>query len=448
MKKVKVLIVDDEAIIRDALSDWLKDIGYQVFTAENGQKALNVIEKEKPGIMIADLVMPGMDGIELMKKAKAQQPDIEVIIITAYASIPTAITAMKEGAYDYIEKPFCPERAELLVKKLAEHRELIEENLSLRQKLEDRYRFENIIAKSSKMQRVIEVIKVVAKSNVTILITGESGTGKELVARAIHSQSDRSSKPFVAVSCAALPESLLESELFGHEKGSFTGAYAQKKGKFEFANGGTLFLDEIGEMSANIQVHLLRVLEEKEFTRVGGNEPIKVDVRVISATNKDLRRAIEKQEFREDLYYRLNVVNIELPPLRERKEDIPLLAEHFLHKFAAENRKEVTEFSPDVIESLLAYDWPGNIRELENSIERAIILSRDSSITTADLPQENVSLVSSASIGKNLKEVEKTHILNVLRETGENYSEAARILGVSRMTLYNKAKEYGFDVKK
>jgi two-component system response regulator AtoC len=448
MKKVKVLIVDDEAIIRDALSDWLKDIGYQVFTAENGHKALEVIEKEKPGIMIADLVMPGMDGIELMKRAKAQQPNIEVIIITAYASIPTAITAMKEGAYDYIEKPFCPERAELLVKKLAEHRELIEENLSLRQKLEDRYRFENIIAKSSKMQRVIEVIKVVAKSNVTILITGESGTGKELVARAIHSQSDRSSKPFVAVSCAALPESLLESELFGHEKGSFTGAYAQKKGKFEFANGGTLFLDEIGEMSANIQVHLLRVLEEKEFTRVGGNEPIKVDVRVISATNKDLRRAIEKQEFREDLYYRLNVVNIELPPLRERKEDIPLLAEHFLHKFAAENRKEVTEFSPEVIESLLAYDWPGNIRELENSIERAIILSRDSSITTADLPQENVSLVSSASIGKNLKEVEKTHILNVLRETGENYSEAARILGVSRMTLYNKAKEYGFDVKK
>jgi two-component system response regulator AtoC len=448
MKKVKVLIVDDETIIRDALSDWLKDIGYQVFTAENGQKALNVIEKEKPGIMIADLVMPGMDGIELMKKAKAQQPDIEVIIITAYASIPTAITAMKEGAYDYIEKPFCPERAELLVKKLAEHRELIEENLSLRQKLEDRYRFENIIAKSSKMQRVIEVIKVVAKSNVTILITGESGTGKELVARAIHSQSDRSSKPFVAVSCAALPESLLESELFGHEKGSFTGAYARKKGKFEFANGGTLFLDEIGEMSANIQVHLLRVLEEKEFTRVGGNELISVDVRVISATNKDLRRAIEKQEFREDLYYRLNVVNIELPPLRERKEDIPLLAEHFLHKFAAENRKEVTEFSPEVIESLLAYDWPGNIRELENSIERAIILSRDSSITTADLPQENVSLVGSASIGKNLKEVEKTHILHVLRETGENYSEAARILGVSRMTLYNKAKEYGFDVKK
>jgi len=448
MKKVKLLVVDDEAIVREALGDWLKDIGYQIFTAENGHKALEVVEKEKPGIMIADLVMPGMDGIELMKRAKAQQPNIEVIIITAYASIPTAITAMKEGAYDYIEKPFCPERAELLVKKLTEHQELVEENLSLRQKLEDRYRFENIIAKSSKMQRVIEVIKVVAKSNATVLITGESGTGKELVARAIHSQSHRRNKPFVAVSCAALPESLLESELFGHEKGSFTGAYAQKKGKFEFANGGTLFLDEVGEMSANIQVHLLRVLEEKEFTRVGGNEPIKVDVRVISATNKDLRKAIEKQEFREDLYYRLNVVNIELPPLRERKEDIPLLAEHFLHKFAMENRKEVTEFSSEAIEFLLAYDWPGNVRELENAIERAIILSNDSPITTADLPQENLSLVVSASIGKNLKEVEKSHILNVLRETGENYSEAARILGVSRMTLYNKAKEYGFDVKK
>ena len=448
MKRVKVLVVDDEAIVRESLGDWLKDVGYRVFTAENGHKALEVIEKEKPGIMIADLVMPGMDGIELMKRAKAQQPGIEVIIITAYASIPTAITAMKDGAYDYIEKPFCPERAELLVKKLAEHQELVEENLTLRQRLEDHYRFENIIAKSSKMQRVIEVIKVVAKSHATVLITGESGTGKELVARAIHSQSHRRNKPFVAVSCAALPESLLESELFGHEKGSFTGAYAQKKGKFEFANGGTLFLDEVGEMSANIQVHLLRVLEEKEFARVGGNEPIKVDVRVISATNKDLRKAIEKQEFREDLYYRLNVVSIELPPLRERREDIPLLAEHFLHKFAMENHKEITGFSPEAMEFVLDYDWPGNVRELENAIERAIILAKDSLITVADLPQENLSQARLASTGKNLKEVEKNHVLNVLRETGGNYSESARILGISRMTLYNKAREYGFDVKK
>ena len=448
MKKVKILVVDDEAIVRESLQDWLTSAGYQVFTAENGPKALDIIGREKMGIVITDLVMPGMDGIELMKRAKEILPSIEVIIITAYGSIPTAITAMKDGAYDYIEKPFCPERAELLVEKLAEHQELVEENLSLRQRLEDRYRFENIIAKSSKMQRVIEVIKVVAKSNATVLITGDSGTGKELVARAIHSQSHRRNKPFVAVSCAALPESLLESELFGHEKGSFTGAYAQKKGKFEFSNGGTLFLDEVGEMSANIQVHLLRVLEEKEFARVGGNEPIKVDVRVISATNKDLRKAIEKQEFREDLYYRLNVVSIELPPLRERKEDIPLLAEHFLHKFAMENQKEITGFSPEAMEFVLDYEWPGNVRELENAVERAVILAKDSIITIADLPQENLSQVRLASTGKNLKEVEKNHVLNVLRETGGNYSEAARILGISRMTLYNKAREYGFDVKK
>jgi len=447
-RKAKILVVDDEAIVRESLQDWLADAGYQVLTAENGPGALDVIEKEKPSIMIADLVIPGMDGIELMKRAKAQQPGIEVVIITAYASIPTAIAAMKEGAYDYIEKPFCPERAELLVKKLAEHQELVEENLSLRQKLEDHYRFENIITKSAKMQRVIEVIKVVAKSNATVLITGESGTGKELVARAIHAQSHRNKRPFIAVSCAALPESLLESELFGHEKGSFTGAYAQKKGKFEFAEGGTLFLDEIGEMSANIQVHLLRVLEEKEFTRVGGNEPIRVDVRVISATNKDLRRAMDKQEFREDLYYRLNVVNVELPPLRERKEDVPLLAQHFLNKFASENRKEISGFSPEATELLLDYDWPGNVRELENAIERAVILARDSLITGGDLSQESGPPAYSTALSKNLKEVEEEHISNVLRKAGGNYSEAARILGISRMTLYNKAKEYGLDSKK
>ncbi|MFP3899057.1 MAG: sigma-54-dependent transcriptional regulator [Dehalococcoidia bacterium] len=448
MRKVKILVVDDEAIVRESLGDWLKDGGYEVFTAEDGHKALELIDREKPTIMIADLVMPGIDGIELTKRAKERYPRMEVVIITAYASIPTAITAIKEGAYDYIEKPFCPERAESLIRKLSEHQQLVEENISLRQKLEDHYRFENIISKSSKMQRLIELIKVVGKSNATVLITGESGTGKELVARAIHSQSHRHNKPFIAVSCAALPESLLESELFGHEKGSFTGAYAQKKGKFEFANGGTLFMDEVGEMSANIQVHLLRVLEEKEFARVGGNEPIRVDVRVISATNKDLRKAIEKQEFREDLYYRLNVVNIELPPLRERKEDIPLLAEHFLHKFASENGKDVTGFSPQATEFLLDYDWPGNVRELENAIERAVILAKDSLITVADLPRRDIPSRSATTPAKDLKELEKEHILNVLRETGENYSEASRILGISRMTLYKKTKEYGLNVKK
>ena len=448
MRKAKILVVDDEAIVRESLRDWLSDCGYQVLTAENGYQALEIIEKERLSIVITDLVMPGMDGIELMKKAKDIIPNIQVIIITAYGSITTAIAAMKEGAYDYIEKPFCPERAELLVQKLVEHQGLIEENISLHQKLEEHYRFENIIAKSPKMQQVIEVIKIVAKSNATVLITGDSGTGKELVARAIHAQSHRRGKPFVAVSCAALPESLLESELFGHEKGSFTGAYAQKKGKFEIANRGTLFLDEIGEMSTNIQVHLLRVLEEKEFTRVGGNELIKVDVRVVSATNKDIRKAVASGQFREDVYYRLNVVNIELPPLRERKEDIPLLAEHFLKKFAVENQKEITGFSPDATDFLLKYEWPGNVRELENAIERAVILAKNSNIEVADLPHQNLLITSSVSPDKRLKEAEKNHILNILNETQGNYSEAARILGISRMTLYNKAREYGINVKK
>jgi two-component system response regulator AtoC len=447
-KKAKVLVVDDEVIIRDSLRDWLTDAGYQVFTAENGAQALKIIQQEGLRIVIADLVMPGMDGIELMKRAKEISPDAEVIIVTAYGSIPTAITAMREGAYDYIEKPFCPERAEILIEKLVEHQELIEENLSLHHKLEERYRFENIIAKSPKMQQVIEIIKVVAKSNATVLITGETGTGKELVAQAIHSQSHRCGKPFVAVSCAALPESLLESELFGHEKGSFTGAYAQKKGKFEVAHRGTLFLDEIGEMSANIQVHLLRVLEEKEFTRVGGNESIKIDVRVISATNRNVKQAIANGQFREDLYYRLNVVNIELPPLRERKEDIPLVAQHFLKKFASENNKEVSGFSPEATDFLLRYDWPGNVRELENTVERAVILAQNPLIKVADLPQQNLVPAHPTSSETSLKQVEKNHILSVLTETGGNYTEAARILGISRMTLYNKAKAYGLNVKK
>ena len=446
-KKVKILVVDDEAIMRDSLRDWLGDAGYQVLTAENGSQALEVIEKGKPGIVIADLVMPGMDGIELLKRAREISAGIEVIIITAYGSIPTAITAMREGAYDYIEKPFCPEKAELLIERLAEHKGLIEENISLHQKLEERYRFENIIAKSPRMKQVIEVIKVVAKSNATVLITGESGTGKELVARAVHSQSYRKDKPFIAVSCAALPETLLESELFGHEKGSFTGAHAQRKGKFETANKGTIFLDEIGEMSANIQVHLLRVLEEKEFSRVGGNELIKVDVRVVSATNKDMKQAVADGQFREDLYYRLNVVTIELPPLRERKEDIPLLAQHFLKKFAMENQKEVTGFSPEATDFLLKYEWPGNVRELENAIERAVILAKSPYIESADLPQESLTLAQSVLSGKNLEEIEKGHIINVIDETGGNYSKAARILGISRATLYNKIRAYQLSIK-
>jgi DNA-binding NtrC family response regulator len=447
-QRVKVIVVDDEAIVRESLRDWLSDSGHQVLTAEDASRALEIIEKERPSIAIVDLVMPGMDGIELLKRAKQISPNIEVIVITAYASIPTAIAAMKQGAYDYVEKPFSPERVELLTKKLAEHQRLVEENVSLRQKLDQRYRFEDIITKSPKMQQVIELVKIVAKSNATLLITGESGTGKELVARAIHTQSYRRDKPFVPVSCAALPESLLESELFGHEKGAFTGAHALRKGKIEFANRGTLFLDEVGEMSANIQVHLLRVLEEREFTRVGGNEWVKVDVRVVSATNRDIKRAVALGHFREDLYYRLNVVTIDLPPLRDRREDIPLLAQHFLRKFAAENQKEVSGFSPEVTGFLLRYEWPGNVRELQNTIERAVILAQNSEIQLGDLLQKNSPLVGAASSGRSLKDVEKNHIINVLNEAGGNYGKAASILGISRSTMYNKAKAYGLFVNK
>ena len=448
VKPTKILVVDDEAIIRDSLRDWLSDAGHEVLTAEDGNHALGLIEKEAPGVAIVDLVMPGMDGIELLKKAKEISPNIEVIVITAYASIPTAIAAMKEGAYDYVEKPFSPERVELLIKKLIEHMDLVEENISLHQKLDQRHCFEDIITKSPKMQQVIELIKIVAKSNATVLITGESGTGKELVARAIHSRSYRKDKPFVPVSCAALPESLLESELFGHEKGAFTGAHALRKGKIEFANRGTLFLDEIGEMSTNIQVHLLRVLEEREFTRVGGNDLVRVDVRVVSATNRDMKAAVASGQFREDLYYRLNVVTIDLPPLRDRIEDIPLLSDHFLKKFSVENRKEVRGFSQEVTDFLLKYQWPGNIRELENTVERAVILAQNPEIQLADLLQRNSPLVGPASSGRTLKELERNHIINILSESGGNYGIAARILGISRSTLYNKAKEYGLFVKK
>ena len=445
-RKAKVLVVDDEALVRESLRDWLTESGYEVFTAENGFQALEFIDRERMGVVLADLVMPGMDGIELMKRAKEIIPNIDVIIVTAYGSIATAISAMKEGAYDYIEKPFCPERLELLVQKLVEHQNLVEENISLRQRLEERHHFENIIAKSHKMQQVIEVIKTVAKSSASVLIIGDTGTGKELVARAVHSQSQRRDKPFVAVSCAALPESLLESELFGHERGAFTGAVAQRKGRFELAHRGTLFLDEIGEISANMQVHLLRVLEEKQITRVGGTEPVKVDTRLVSATNKDLKMAVKEGRFREDLYYRLNVVTIELPSLKERREDIPLLAQHFLAKFAVENQKEVSTFSPEAMDFIMNYHWPGNVRELENAIERAVILAKDNVITLAELPQEHLAPLPSSL--RDLREVEREHILGVLAQTGGNYSEAARILGVTRMTLYNKARAFGMNVKK
>jgi len=443
-KKTKILIVDDESIVRESLSDWLDSVGYEVEVAESGEEALEIIKQKKIKIMLADLVMPGMNGIELMKRAKQIVPTISTVIITAHATVQTAITAIREGAHDYVEKPFCPEKIELLIDKLVEHQDLIEENISLRRRIKNRFQFEGIIAKSPKMLKIIELIKTVAPTNATVLITGETGTGKEVVARAIHHQSRRRNKSFIATSCAALPESLLESELFGHEKGSFTGAVERKKGKFEAADKGTLFLDEIGEINANTQIHLLRALEEKKITRIGSNEEIAVDVRVITATNKDLRNMVLKEQFREDLYYRLKVVTINLPPLKDRKEDILPLAEHFLKKYAEENKKEIFNFSPGVIEFMLNYSWPGNVRELENLIEHGVILSKSNAVTMAELPQDIIHPTPTQD--KTIEAMTKNHILNILEETKGNITKAANILGIRRMTLYNKLKKYNFTV--
>ena len=439
-KKTTILVADDERIVRESLRDWLENVGYKVAIAESGEEALRIIKQKKIKIMLADLIMPGIDGIELMKEAKKIVPTIATVIITAYGSVQTAISAIREGAHDYIEKPFCPEKVELLINNLVEHQNLIEENISLRRKIEDRFNFEGIIAKSPKMLKIFELIKMVAPTSATILIIGKTGTGKEVIARAIHHQSTRRNKPFIATSCAALPESLLESEMFGHEKGSFTGAVERKKGKFEAGDQGTLFLDEIGEINANTQIHLLRALEEKKITRVGGNEEINVDVRFIAATNRDLKTMVKQGKFREDLYYRLNVVMIDLPTLKDRKEDILPLAEHFLKKYAVDNNKNIKNMSPEVVEFMLNYSWPGNVRELENMVERCVILSKNKTIRLAEIPQDIIH--PTPEEGRTVEAVMKNHIINVLEETKGNISEAAKILGVQRMTLYNKLKKY------
>jgi len=447
-KKNKILIVDDEAIIRDSLRDWLTDAGYEVLTAGNGIEGLELVRKEKPGVAVIDLVLPGSDGLDLLRKAKQIQPGIQVIIITAYSSVHTAIAAIKEGAYDYIEKPFSPEKVELLIAKLVERQSLLDENLLLRQKLEEKYSFENIVAKSARMQKIIETIKIIAQSNAPVLISGERGTGKELAARTIHAQSMRKSKPFVVVSCAALPENIIESELFGHDSGNVPGGPSFRKGKFEAANNGTLFMDEVGDLGLNIQVHLLRVLEEKAFSRMGASELIQAQFRLISTSTQDLKKAIEQGSFREDLYYRLNVVNIEIPALRDRKEDIPTLADFFLRKYTEENQKIVRGFSAESNEYLLRYEWPGNIREMENAIERAVILAKSDSINVDDLSQQSLYVPHNTQGSKSMRDIEKNHILNVLIDAKGNCSEAARLLGISRMTLYNKIKAFDLKVSK
>ena len=444
----RILIVDDELIIRESLSDWLKDEGFVVDAVDNGKKALDHLKNgEQWDAYLMDLKMPGMDGIEVLDHIHEINSEIPVIIMTAYATVDTAVKAMKRGAYDYIVKPFNPEEIGLTLRKLIQHQDLVRENKYLRNELRKRFTFKDIIGKSPAMQKVFTLIRTVAKSNSTVLIEGESGTGKELVARAIHSSSPRSKHPFIALSCASLPESLLESELYGYEKGAFTGAVSSKAGRFEIADGGTLFLDEIGEISPKIQVNLLRVLEERKFHRVGGLKDVSVDVRILSATNRDLKKMIEEGLFREDLYFRLNVISLQLPPLRERAVDIPLLVEHFLRKYAIENQKEIDRVSEEAIKVLLKYSWPGNVRELENCIERAVVVSQGNVITTDMFPdhlRESASHSQPALAGhQTLKEMEMLYIRKVLEDNDWNIKRSAEMLGIDRSGLYNKIKRFG-----
>jgi DNA-binding NtrC family response regulator len=442
-KRARILVVDDEAPMRESLRDWLTEDGYEVGLAASGQEAIELAKSQKWDVILLDLKMPGMDGLETLRHLKGDEvnTDAEILMITAYGTIDTAVQAMKEGAFDYILKPFDPDEVQMEIQRIVSHRELVLENLLLRRRLEERPEFDEIIGQSEAMQEIFEMIAKVAPTDSTVLITGESGTGKELIAKAIHANSPRCYKPFIAVSCAALPESILESELFGYEKGAFTGAEKTKRGRFELAHGGTLFLDEVGEMSLKTQVDLLRVLQDRAITRLGGQELIQVDVRILAATNRDLKRAIQERTFREDLYYRLNVITIHVPPLRERKEDIPLLVDAFIKKHSLAMNREQPKVSPSAMRLLMEYDWPGNVRELENVIERALVIGRGREITPDDLPFQKKE-IPAERYPTSLKMVEKLHIERILRETGWNIRKAAKLLEIDRQTLYNKIKKY------
>jgi len=441
-----MMVVDDEEVMRESLAAWLREDGYSVETAVSGKDAIARIGGREFAIFFIDLKMPGgMDGIETMLEIKKLQPDASVIIVTAYATVDTAITAMKEGAQEYIVKPCNPEEISLLVNRIIKVKDLQRENVLLRKKLTRQYSFHDLISKSPKMMEIFHLVREVASLRSTVLIQGDSGTGKELIARAIHFSGDRATKPFIGVSCAALAETLLESELFGHEEGAFTGASGRKKGKFEIADGGTIFLDEIGDISQKLQVDLLRVLQEKKMYRVGGNVEIAFDARVIAATNRDLRQAVREGRFREDLFYRLNVITITIPALRERCEDIPLLAHHFIDRIARELKKDVTEISEGALKLLMNHAWPGNVRELENAIERAIVTGKGGMLTEADfhfLAPGKEEAGWDIPTDLTLDEVENRVIAATLRRTHGNIKEAAGILGVDRSTLYDRIKKY------
>ncbi len=452
--KTRILIVDDEVDALDLMEELFNKHGYETFTARNGVEALEVIREHEPDIMISDMVMPEMDGIKLLEIIRKKYPDISVIMITAHGTIETAVDAMKKGAKDYILKPLRLDEILSKVDTISQLKSLIKENQYLREKLSQKYNFNNIIGKNRKMLELFDLIKDIAKTNSTVLITGESGTGKELIANAIHFNSDRIKKPFVKVNCGVLAENLLESELFGHVKGAFTGAIRDKLGRFEMANGGTIFLDEIGDISLNMQLKLLRVLQEGEFERVGGTETIKVDVRIIAATNRDLQELMRKGEFRQDLYYRLNVIPIEVPPLRERKDDIPLLVTHFLTKFNEQFNKNIDSIDDEAMQCLQEYDWPGNIRELENLVERAVVLNKTGRLTLKDFPPYivqkrepalEVEIDSDQSLNDLVDNFEKQIIMKALRENNFNKLRTAEKLGIHRSTFMSKLKKYGIN---
>lgn len=444
-----ILIVDDEKNTREGLARALKR-QYRVFAAESAETALSVLSEETVDLMLSDIRMPGEDGLSLLKTVRQRYPSVLCILLTAYGSIETSVEAMKSGAYDFLTKPVNLDQLDIKLDQALKTRKLESENRELRKRLDDRYGFENIIGTSEPMQALFDTIRQVSPTQANVLIQGASGTGKELVARAIHRLSTRSDGPFVAVHCAALSATLLESELFGHEKGAFTGAIAQSKGRFELANGGTLFLDEISEIDLSIQVKLLRVLETRTFERVGGEKTLSTDIRVVAATNRNLKEYVEAGKFREDLYYRLNIVDIRLPPLSERKSDIPLLCAHFIKDFSQKNNREITGIEPAAMALLQAYPWPGNVRELRNIIERMIVLSHGSLLTVMDVPanirddaQKAAEAAGEPNRTESLAQTEKRKILSALEAAGGNRSRAAVALGISRRTLHRKLAAWG-----
>ena len=447
-QKQKIMIVEDDSGLRDVLAQFLTRLGYQAVIARSGSEALSCIDEELPDLVLSDVSMPDVDGLELLNEVKTRYPDTVVIMMTAFISIDSAIEAVRRGAEDYLSKPLQLSDLQVRIERALEWGRMRSQLTRLETHVRKRYRFDQIIGRSPAMKRVFEVIKRVAPTNTTVLISGRTGTGKELVAQAIHFNSPRAARPFVDINCGALPEQLVESELFGHQKGAFTGATETKKGLFETANSGTIFFDEVQALKPELQAKLLRALQEKAIRRVGGRENIEVDCRVVGATNQDIVEAVHKGEFREDLYYRLNVVNIYLPELRERREDIPLLIDHFLKQHAETDNEEVRHFSNEAMRLLLGSEWPGNVRELENAVEHALAIGTGAALTIPDLPPHISGLVgkmgSSEPVGeaRTIEEIERRHILRILEETDGNHVRAAEILGIDRRTLYRKLDKH------